>query len=83
MYSRDNGTTWLHTVDNSLADPGVKPSSSTYLYPDAGAGAESVSWDVSDPDAFPEGSYLIRVEAYRQNQSLHYSQHQVKIYIAR
>ena len=33
--------------------------------------------------SFPEGSYMIRVECYRQNQALHYSQHQSKIYIER
>jgi hypothetical protein len=83
MYSKDNGQTWLHTEGNVPAEPGVKPTSAALLYTDGGAGPESVPWDVSDPTAFTEGSYLIRVEAYRQNQSLHYSQHQVKIYIAR
>ena len=83
MYSKDNGTTWLQTADDSLAEPGVKPTNPAYLYPDSGAGPETVPWNVNDSTAFPEGSYLIRVEAYRQNQSLHYSQHQVKIYIAR
>ena len=32
---------------------------------------------------FPRGSYLVRVEAYRPNQALHYSYHQKKIFIDR
>ena len=85
MYSRDNGTTWAHCEDNTLATPGTKPTSPTVLFPDSGAGAETYNWKTpgTGTGAFPEGSYLLRVETYRNNQALHYSQHQVKIYIAR
>lgn len=82
MYSRDNGQTWLHIVDDSPASPGERPTSAMYLTPDQGTGQESINW-VTTPSNFPEGSYVLRVEAYRANQSLHYSQHQVKIYITR
>ncbi len=90
MYSRDGGTTWLHMSDNSTALPGEKPSNIAYLVADAGAGDELFVWPTpesagtgSPNDDFPEGSYHIRIEAYRQNQALHYSQHQAKIYIER
>ena len=32
---------------------------------------------------FPEGSYLVRIDAYRSSESLHYSQHMEKIYVNR
>ena len=82
MYSRDNGTTWLHTIDNAPATPGQKPTNPVHLIPDGGPGPEVVSWQTPAPN-FPEGSYLIRAESYRKNQELHYSQHQVRIYISR
>ena len=82
MYSRDNGQTWLHVVDDSIAAPGERPASSMYLTPDQGAGQEIYTWP-TPATVFPEGSYVVRVEAYRNNQSLHYSQHQVKVYITR
>ena len=38
----------------------------------------------STPKArFPEGSYVIRIDAYRASESLHYSQHMEKIYVNR
>ena len=82
MYSRDGGTSWLQIEDDSVATPGVKPSLPLYVHADAVAGNETFTWSVPAA-SFPEGSYLLRVEAYRQNQSLHYSQHQVKIFISR
>ena len=68
--------------DGSPATPGVKPTSSAHLEPDGGAGPESYNWS-TPASQFPEGSYLLRIEAYRVNQELHYSQHQVKIFISR
>jgi hypothetical protein len=45
-------------------------------------GDEFFNWAVPD-DLFPEGSYLIRVEAYREDKTLHFSYHQEKIFIDR
>ncbi|MCC6673164.1 MAG: hypothetical protein IT458_19010 [Planctomycetes bacterium] len=81
-YSRDLGQTWLHIQDGTQGTPGVKPANPGYVLGDSAAGPETFNWDVSDSQ-FVEGSYLLRIEAYRTNQALHYSQHQVKIYINR
>lgn len=82
MYSNDNGVTWYYCQDDTLATAGTKPTDPTYLVADSGGGAETYTW--TTPSAtFPEGSYLLRVETYRTNQALHYSQHQVKVFIAR
>ncbi|MCA8943901.1 MAG: hypothetical protein KDB80_15160 [Planctomycetes bacterium] len=82
MYSPDIGTTWRYIQNDAVAVPGTKPTDASVIVADAGAGDETVNWSVP-AGSFPEGSYLIRVECYRQNQALHYSQHQSKIYIER
>ncbi len=82
MYSRDAGTTWLYVQDDATATPGTKPTDVTYIVADAGAGDETFNWSVPAL-SFPEGSYLVRIEGYRRGQSLHYSRHQVKIFINR
>ena len=82
MYSRDNGQTWLYMADDTPAAAGERPLSSAYLTADQGIGQETYLWP-TDPVNFPEGSYVVRVETYRNNQALHYSQHQVKVYITR
>jgi hypothetical protein len=87
LYSRDNGTTWLDLptdtpTTHSYATPG-KPNLMT-LIPDQNLNAnESYLWDVSDATYFLQGSYIIMIEAYRNNQPCHYSYHQQKIYINR
>lgn len=82
MYSKDAGRTWLYVQDDSPARPGVKPSNPLYVVPDKAAGDETYVWP-TPPSSFVEGSYLIHIDGYRRNQSLHYSQHRVKIYIDR
>ncbi|MHC5063375.1 MAG: type IV pilus modification PilV family protein [Planctomycetota bacterium] len=82
MYSRDVGETWQYMQDDSPAEIGLRPTNPAYLVADTGVGDETFVWPVPALN-FPEGSYLIRVEAYRQNQALHYSQHMTKIYIER
>jgi hypothetical protein len=82
MYSNDGGDTWLYMQDNTLATPGQRPTSSSHILADAGAGLESYTWNV--PEAlFPEGSYLLLVECYRQGASVHYSYHKAKIFLQR
>lgn len=83
MYSRDVGRTWLHVTDDSPAQPGVRPSNPAVFLDDVTTpGQETYDWPTAAID-FPRGSYLVRVEAYRPNQSLHYSFHQKKIFIDR
>jgi hypothetical protein len=83
MYSRDIGRTWLHVTDDSPAEPGVRPTNPAVFLDDLTTpGQETHDWPTAAVD-FPRGSYLVRVEAYRPSQSLHYSYHQKKIFIDR
>jgi len=82
MYSPDNGTSWRHMQDDSMATPGERPSDNLVIESDGGAGDETYTWAV--PSAtFVEGSYLIRIDCYRQGAQVHYSWHQNKIFIQR
>ncbi|HEX6810016.1 MAG TPA: hypothetical protein VF384_00210 [Planctomycetota bacterium] len=81
MYSNDGGSTWLHVQDDSPATPGIRPLAA-YLVPDSGAGNETFDWTVP-ATTFPEGSYFVRVDCFRRGAQVHYSYHQVKIYIQR
>ena len=78
-YSRDSGETWLHLTDNSPARIDER-SPAAYRLGDVTPGTETVDWVISRSE-FPEGSYLINVNAYRRNQELHYSSHRMKIYV--
>jgi hypothetical protein len=81
LYSADNGTSWFYMQDNSAATPGVRPGSGTVLISTASA-TPTYTW--STPIAsFPQGNYLIRVEAYRDNLPLHYAYHQYPAFIRR
>jgi hypothetical protein len=82
MYSRDGGTSWLHVQDDSVATIGSKPTNPYHLVADSGAGIETFNFSTPEP-SFPAGTYLLRIECYRAGQSLHYSQHQAKIFIQR
>lgn len=79
LYSADNGKTWLYMDDDSPATPGAPNMGLLHNDLNANAG-ESYTWDVA---ALVEASYLIRVEAYRSNNPLHYSFHEQKIFINR
>lgn len=75
MYSDDGGDTWRHG-DGTAAQPGVRPSAS-YLQ-------TATTATVPTPaGTFPQGSYIVRVEAFRDGYELHYSYHQQKIFIKR
>jgi len=83
LYSDDTGRTWRYMIDGAVASLGDRHED-TYVFADQDAsGDEFYTWDVSDTDVFPEGSYLIRVEAFRASKVSHYSQHMEKIYIDR
>lgn len=81
MYSNDNGTSWFFVQDDSPAVCGVRPSAA-YVVPDAGAGVENYTWSVPAAQ-FPEGSYLLRIDCYRQGAQVHYAFHQNKVFIQR
>ena len=76
MYSDDGGATWKHPQDGSAATPGVRPST-TYRQ-------TTTTYNLATPAGnFPKGSYLLRVEAYRDDVNLHYANHQTKVFIKR
>ncbi|MDH3284106.1 MAG: type II secretion system GspH family protein [Acidobacteriota bacterium] len=76
MYSDDGGRSWKHVQDGSAATPGVRPVAAYRMTP------TSFTWS-TPAGSFPRGSYLIRVESYRQDIALHHSYHQQKVYIKR
>jgi hypothetical protein len=87
-YSRDGGSTWLNLKDGSAAvlerlplnAAGVADPAKTIA--DSATGDESYSW--STPAAsYPEGTYVIRIEAYRKSEPLHFAYHQEKVYVNR
>lgn len=89
MYSKDNGNSWIQLElvagvvqeTSTVAEPGTRPSPSLMI-PDMAPGQEMLHWVV--PSAgYPESAYLIRVEAYRAGQQLHYSHHIQRFYIDR
>jgi hypothetical protein len=89
LYSRDGGANWLNLLDSSPATPGEMPyiegvgPDPTRTLPDLSNGAnETYIWN-TPADKFPEGSYFLRIEAYRANETLHYSHHVEKIYVNR
>ncbi|MFH1999791.1 MAG: hypothetical protein ABIK28_08925, partial [Planctomycetota bacterium] len=90
LYSNDGGETWYYMEDSGglprvQATLGIMPSGAeaAYLKQDLhAADDETFVWAVPEAD-FPEGSYLIRVECYRFNKTLHYAQHMEKIFIDR
>lgn len=82
LYSRDNGTTWLHVQDDTAATVGERPTDPLHLESDGGVGDETYTWD-TPVASFPEASYLLRVECYRLGAQVHYAWHQTKIFIQR
>jgi type II secretory pathway pseudopilin PulG len=81
MYSADNGATWKYVQDGSAATPGVRAADPSCLISTSDA---TPSYDWATPaGSFPQGTYLIRVEAYRDNLPLHYAYHQYRAFIRR
>ena len=82
MYSRDGGKSYRYLSDDQLATPGIRPQEPEHIRDDVALGPEIWPW-ATPKASFAEGSYLLRIEAYREGESLHYSFHQTKIYIHR
>ena len=81
MYSDDNGASWKYMQDNSAATPGTRPTNPGNLISAAGA-AMSYTW-ATPAATFPQGTYLIRVEGYRDDLPLHYAYHQYRAFVRR
>jgi hypothetical protein len=77
LYSNDNGRTWRYMQDHTSALPGIRPVDPSLFLTET-----NYSWSTPAGN-FPEGSYLIRIEAYRDDFPLHYSFHQRKIFLKR
>jgi hypothetical protein len=78
MYSRDNGVTWTYAKSPyGVATPGVRSTNDDHKTTD-------LYFDWSIPlGTFPTGSYIIRVEAYRDAYPLHSSFHQYQMFLNR
>ena len=70
-YSNDMGKHWYFIQDGTAASAGSFDQGHSL------AGL-SCAWSVS---GLPRGTYLLRAEAYRQNYPLHYSYHQMQVYL--
>jgi len=82
LCSADGGRTWRYIVDDSAAIPGERPRHAGVLVADQQTGPEVYHWETPEA-AVPAGSYLIRVEAYRQGEELHVAHHTEKIFVDR
>jgi hypothetical protein len=87
LYSRDAGRTWRYMADDQIAEPGVLPLVGGAPDPartvaDTGAADQTWLWSTPAGD-FPEGGYLLRIEAYRATRHLHYSHHMERVYVDR
>jgi type II secretory pathway pseudopilin PulG len=82
IYSADNGVTWKHMQDDSLATPGVLPAAALCRNDLVAGGDETFTW-ATPAASFPAGTYRIRIEAYRTAARLHYSFHEERIYVSR
>lgn len=69
-YSDDNGINWYFADDNTATTAGERNL--------AHAVSRPYTWNVA---GFARGTYLVRVEVYRDNNSLHYSYHQMQFYL--
>lgn len=87
-YSPDGGTTWVNMKDGTAVTPGRLPLNAAGVadpaktVSDAATGDETFTWN-TPAASYPEGSYLIRIEAYRKTEVLHYAHHEEKIYVNR
>ena len=89
-YSKDTGKTWYFMQGDQPTVKGVLDTTNGHPMTVTGANAITwYNWDVSNSANFPQGDYLMRVEAYRMNQNTnqvygqHYSYHAVDITINR
>ena len=82
--SQDNGRNWAF-ANSSIADPWASGNAAREGAFDMAhaVAAGSFDWNVSDAAQYPQGSYLFRVEGYREGLPLHYSFHQVRVQIKR
>ena len=77
-YSKDNGQTWFYQDDTPSLGAGVRlPNGDSRILT-----TTNVTWN-TPAAAFPQATYILRVEAYRTNLKLHYSFHQFRLFLWR
>jgi len=76
LYSRDDGRNWQSMIDDSPARPG------TVTGIDHLTSHAAYDWSVP-AERFPEGNYIIRIEAFKDEAPLHYATAQYKTSIKR
>jgi hypothetical protein len=77
-YSSTNARTWSFVQDNAAATAGILDSSAAHAI-----STTSYIWNVSFSTQFPKGTYILRVEGYRDGLPLHYSYQQRRLYFKR
>jgi hypothetical protein len=89
LVSRDGGSTWTNLLDGSPGElgvlpwiEGVGPDPARTRSDQVAGGDESFLWN-TPAVAVPQGSYMLRVEAYRAGETLHYAQHMERIHVDR
>lgn len=82
MYSTDNGATWHYMQDSATATLGARPTSASGHLISSALANPTYKWSVP-ASSFPQGTYILRVEAYRDALPQHYSYHQYRAFIRR
>jgi prepilin-type N-terminal cleavage/methylation domain-containing protein len=82
--AKGNPTGWFYVSDNTSATLGAKPDTAHEVAQAVSSATttNSVTWN-TPAGTFPQGSYLIRVEGYREGFPLHYSFHQYRAFFQR
>ena len=89
MYSTNGGQNWVSMLDGQPVTPGevpwiegLGPDPAQTRQDSNSGGDETLTWP-TPAGTFGQGSYLIRIEAFRNSEALHYTQHMEKIYVNR
>jgi hypothetical protein len=86
-WSNDNQH-WWYVQDNTLTtlgqpDPNAAADNNKYRVSNSSSFPISYVWNVGVTQTFPQGTYWLTAEAYRENYPLHYANHQVVLTFSR
>ncbi len=77
-YSPDDGATWRYVQDRSLTEAGERPDDAHEC-----SSSSQETWNLTSATDYPQGNYLLRLEAFRELIPSHYSYHQRRVLIDR
>jgi hypothetical protein len=79
--SMDGGSTWqfINASGTKISSPAAKAGVLNASY----AVTSPINWNVSSSATYPQGNYVLRVEAFRNGRGLHYSHHERDVFIKR